>query len=115
MPGRSRRPPPLVVAWAVLVWVLAVRAFAAGLLPPPPGPSVRPCRLAVNRAGFAELQALPGIGPSRAEAIVLERIRRGPFADLEDLGRVHGLGPEVLRELAPHVTFEVVDPCAAPR
>lgn len=62
-------------------------------------------RVDVNRASVAELQVLPGIGPGRAEALVLERIRGGLFAGLEDLERVRGFGAVVLDRLAPHVAF----------
>ena len=96
----------LLAAWAFLVQVLAVRAFAGGVLPSPPPVVITPCQIDVNRAGVAELQALPSVGPSRAEAIVLERIRHGRFADLADLSRVRGFGPEMLARLAKYVRFE---------
>ena len=76
-----------------------------GVAPPLPRCSVVPFVVDVNAASVAELQALPGLGPSRAEALVLERIRSGPFAGLEDLERVHGFGPAMRRSLAPFVRF----------
>ena len=103
--SRHRR---LLTLWAVVVIGLGVRAFADGLIG---GASA--CRLEVwehpvdiNRAGIAELRVLPGIGPARAEAIVLERVRRGPFGAIGDLARVEGLGPETLAELAPWLRFD---------
>src|SRR5690606_7159321 len=96
----------LLAAWSFFVQMLAVRAFVGGLLTPPPGVVIEPCRIDVNQAGAGELQALPSVGPSRAEALVLERIRHGPFADLADLSRVHGLGPETLAGLAEFVCFD---------
>ncbi|MFT4840793.1 MAG: competence ComEA-like helix-hairpin-helix protein [Planctomycetota bacterium] len=95
----------LLMAWAFLVQLLAVRAFAGGLLPAPPSVVITPCRIDVNGAGVAELQALPSVGPSRAEALVLERIRHGPFDGLADLSRVRGFGPEMLARLAEFVQF----------
>ena len=53
----------------------------------------------VNRASVAELQALPGVGPATAAAIVGERDRNGPFASFEDLERVRGIGPAKLAAL----------------
>ncbi len=93
------------MAWAFLVQLLAVLAFAGGLLPAPPSVVITPCRIDVNRAGVAELQALPSVGPSRAEAVVLERIRHGPFGGLADLSRVRGFGPEMLLRLEEFVRF----------
>ena len=82
-----------------------MRAFAGGLLPSPPSVVISPCRIDVNQAGVAELQALPSLGPSRAEAVVLERIRHGPFEELADLSRVRGIGPETLICLGEFVRF----------
>jgi competence protein ComEA len=99
----------------LLVFGLAIRAFAGGLLPPAPGPRVEPRRIDINRAGVAELQTLPGVGPSRAEAIVLERVRHGRFERPEDLERVFGIGPDLAASMLPFVEFGSPLPSAAPR
>ncbi len=52
-----------------------------------------------NREDARALEALPGIGPARARAIVRERERR-PFRTLRDLDRVPGIGPSTLEALA---------------
>lgn len=98
--SRDRR---LLSVWALLVLGLAVRAFAGGLLAADqvPGVVATPHRVDLQRAGIAELQVLPGIGPTRAVAIVLERLRRGPFRGPEDLGRVDGIGPATAAALSP--------------
>lgn len=58
----------------------------------------------VNHADAAALQALPGVGPSVAEAIVADRRARGPFYRVDDLTRVKGLGPAKVSGIAPFVT-----------
>jgi competence protein ComEA len=58
----------------------------------------------VNAATADELEALPGIGPSTATAIVTERERNGPFLDVDDLDRVPGIGPAKLEALRGLVT-----------
>ncbi|MCA8977816.1 MAG: helix-hairpin-helix domain-containing protein [Planctomycetes bacterium] len=80
---------------------LAVRAFAGGLLgvPVEDRVTIEPVVIDVNRAGLAELQALPGIGPTRAEAIILHRLRHGPFRCVDDLTRVDGLGATTVEAL----------------
>ena len=82
-----------------------MRALYRGLRTPPPLLHVEPCCVDVNRASAAALEVLPGVGPRRAEDVVLARLRGGPFRDLQDLGRVHGFGPALLRRLRPHVRF----------
>jgi competence protein ComEA len=56
----------------------------------------------VNVATADDLEALPGVGPATATAIVTERERNGPFLDVDDLDRVPGIGPaklDALRDL----------------
>ena len=56
----------------------------------------------VNSASVEQLAALPGIGRSKAEAIVQERSKK-PFAEVGDLERVSGIGPKTLAQLREHV------------
>jgi competence protein ComEA len=57
-----------------------------------------------NLADAAALEALPGVGPARAEAIVAGRAD-GAYRTLADLGRVRGIGPVTLRRAAPWLAF----------
>jgi competence protein ComEA len=63
-------------------------------------------RLDLNRASADELESLPGIGPKTAERIVADRLKRGRFRSVKDLGRVKGIGPKTLARVAPHLTVE---------
>jgi competence ComEA-like helix-hairpin-helix protein len=54
----------------------------------------------VNSASVAELQLLPGIGPTLARRIAADRAANGPFASLEDLGRVPGIGPLTVERIS---------------
>lgn len=95
--SRQRR---LLVAWAFLCFGLAVRTLAAGLLPTQPAVDLRAVRLDLNRARVEELALLPGLGRTRAEAIVLHRIRHGPFASVAELVAVDGCGEVTAGRLA---------------
>jgi len=55
------------------------------------------CRVNINTASAAQLEALPGIGPALAGKIIEDRRRRGPFRRVEDLVRVPGIGPRTLK------------------
>lgn len=87
-----------------------MRAFADGVLRaderdrPPAAVAVR---IDLNTASVGELMALPGVGQVRAEAILLHRVRFGPFRTVEDLLAVDGLGPDTVAGLAP---FALVRP-----
>lgn len=58
----------------------------------------------LNRAGADELDALPGVGPATAAAIVAHREQNGPFASVDDLLDVRGIGPAKLDAIRPLVT-----------
>lgn len=53
----------------------------------------------INTASAAELQALSGIGPSMAQSIIDERTKNGPFASVDDLMRVSGIGEKKLAKI----------------
>lgn len=59
--------------------------------------------LDINTATAEQLQLLPGIGPSRAAAIVEDRTSRGRFLTVEDLARVSGIGPVTVEGVRPYV------------
>lgn len=58
----------------------------------------------LNTADVAALDALPGVGPVTAAAIIGWREANGPFADVEQLGEVDGIGPARLARLRALVT-----------
>lgn len=62
--------------------------------------------LNVNIATAEQLQVLPDVGPSLAEAIIEYREQHGPFASLEDLDQVSGVGPARLEAWRDLIRFE---------
>ena len=74
-------------------------------VPRPGSPSQRqaaqPAKIGLNSATANDLATLPGIGPGRAAAIVAYRESHGPFASIEALITVPGIGPATLGKLRP--------------
>jgi competence protein ComEA len=60
--------------------------------------------LDLNTATLEQLDALPGVGPATAKAILAERDKRGRFRSVEDLLEVRGIGPAKLDAIRDLVT-----------
>lgn len=58
----------------------------------------------INTADAELLDTLPGIGPSKAAAIIDYRTEHGPFARIEDIQNVSGIGPSTFADIQPFIT-----------
>lgn len=68
--------------------------------------------LNINTASAEELTQLPGIGKSKAEAIVAYR-QAHPFKAVSELTEVKGIGPKMLEKIQAHVTVDGVSASAS--
>jgi competence protein ComEA len=88
----------LGVFLAVTLGLLALRGYGTGLVARPSA-AAPPALTDLNAAGRAELEQVPGVGPSLAREIADDRQRRGAFRSVEELRRVKGVGPATLDKL----------------
>ena len=61
--------------------------------------------LDINKATLAELEALPGIGDTLAERIVIRREELGGYRSTDELLSVSGIGESLLTEIRPLITY----------
>ena len=98
MPGIG--PGLLAVIGPHLTFSGVVRAAELSAGPGPVSAPAEPALLDLNAATVAELERLPGIGPSRARDIVADRERHGSFSRVADLDRIPGIGPAAVARLS---------------
>lgn len=59
----------------------------------------------INSADATEMQRLPGVGPSTAQAIIDYRTQIGRFTDPDQLDDVKGIGPKKLEKMRPFIAL----------
>jgi len=97
MNPRNRTLSVLLAAVAVLALSLAGTAHAA---------SASPSGVVnINSATEAQLTLLPGVGPSKARAILQYR-QSHPFKTAGELVKVKGIGKKLMRKLESFVTVD---------
>jgi competence protein ComEA len=60
----------------------------------------------INKASESELQTLPGIGPSKATAIIEYRETNSGFQTIEDLKKISGIGEKTFEKLEPLISIK---------
>ncbi|GLO66639.1 helix-hairpin-helix domain-containing protein [Oceanobacillus kimchii] len=60
-------------------------------------------KIRINYASVQEIEQLPGIGPSKAEAIFQYREENGLFRELEDLLNISGIGEKTVESLKDYI------------
>lgn len=115
--------------WAGIVITAAILAFSGGWLArgsvtqgytvsqahPEAEPSTLPpqsfapeSQVELNEATLDDLMGLPGIGETKAQAILDYRDAHGGFRYLEELTLVDGIGQSTFEKLEPYITLKEV-------
>lgn len=94
----GRRLSVLRIFYALLVLTIAASPAALAKKKPPAHP------ININTAGSADLQQVPGIGPSTAQKILDTRKSYGSFKTVDDLLAIKGIGPKKLEKMRKYLT-----------
>ena len=73
-------------------------------IPQAAGITETPQKININNAEEWLLEALPGIGPAKAKAIIDYRQKNGFFRSIDELTKVQGLSATILEKIKPFVT-----------
>jgi competence protein ComEA len=88
---------------AKMIKKIACQFYAKAEGPLPCDQNLRPKGLGpinVNTAPVKLLMRLPGIGKSKASAIVNDRNTQGYFTSLDELRRIRGIGPSIVKKIS---------------
>ncbi len=80
----------ILIAW-LAAFLMAFAGFASAAVD-------------LNSATVKELEAVKGIGPAKAKAIVDYREKNGSFKSVDDLKNVMGFGKKTIEKLRPELT-----------
>lgn len=113
------------VVWTVIIVLLIAIIVTGGIvawqrysppqtieisLPPAPepqdeiNPAEMPQKIDINRAEAWLLEALPGIGESKAQAIIAYRQQNGVFKHISEITNVEGIGPAIYEQIKDLIT-----------
>lgn len=62
-------------------------------------------KISINTASLEELQTLPGIGESKAKAIIEYRKTNGGFKEIEEIKNISGIGDATFEKFKDHITL----------
>ena len=99
----------LFVLAMALTWLLTPRQVRGGYdisAVPPEEAAPALLKVNINTADAAQLEALDGIGPTLAQRIVAYREEHGPFADIESIMDVNGIGEGIFETIRQQITVE---------
>jgi competence protein ComEA len=60
----------------------------------------------INTADQKALEALPGLGPAKAKAVIEYREKNGAFRSVDDLKNVSGIGEKTIEDVKGKVTVD---------
>ena len=105
--------PQSLLSFVALLALAAVVPAAAAQQPKATPLVEKPATVVnLNTATVADLEQLPGVGPTTAARIVEYRVKRGPFKKIEELMNVQGIGEKSFLKLKAQIT--VASPNATP-
>jgi competence protein ComEA len=73
-------------------------------IPPTAGATSTGQKININSAEEWLLDALPGIGPAKAQAIIDYRQKNGFFRSVDELTKVEGISTTLLEQIRPFIT-----------
>ncbi len=102
------------IVLGIIILIFAIGIFISAITPLREGikksnkvmtvPATSAFPVNINTADEKTIEMLPGIGPSKAKAIVDYRKKAGPFKTFEDILKVPGIGPSTLDKFSGLIT-----------
>ncbi len=62
-------------------------------------------KIQINNASLEELDAIPGLGKKKAQAVLDYIAEHGPIKDQAQLTKVKGIGDKLAAKISPYLSF----------
>ncbi|MBU1312016.1 ComEA family DNA-binding protein [Rheinheimera muenzenbergensis] len=62
-------------------------------------------KVSVNTASLEQLDAIPGLGKKKAQAVLDHIAQHGPIQNQADLTKVKGIGDKLAAKISPYLSF----------
>ena len=63
-------------------------------------------KVSVNSATLEQLDAIPGLGKKKAQAVIDHIAQHGPMQSEADLVKVKGIGEKLAAKISPYLSFK---------
>ncbi len=93
-------------SWTCLLVAFLLLLCLSPVVHADPGVTGEQSRININKASVEELTALPRVGETVANRIVVFRQKNGPFKRVEDLKSVRGIGDKVFDQIRPSIRVD---------
>jgi competence protein ComEA len=90
---------------SITLMLLAMLFLAGPIMAKQTDPASPQAPIDLNQATAEQLAQVPYVGPKRAELIIARR-QQQPFASVDELLDVQGIGPKTLEKIRPHVAVK---------
>jgi competence ComEA-like helix-hairpin-helix protein len=97
----------VTISWLLLLFSISgTLPYLKGAEAAESSSKTAPWVININTASAEEIAAVPGLGEKKSEAVVMFREKHGPFAKIEDIKKVDGIGDKLFERIMAYLVVK---------